>query len=141
MAVKSIQSDIVPLELTFDNGTTYKDLVCLESDEVSTTNGVTENNTYCGTENGIAKVKVSISGTGVCNPNLDANTEVTYKDLLSAQVSRTAIGYRKQSGSSGANFYLAGTCYVTDLKLQGSATQVIKFTFTLTCNDDVDLTA
>lgn len=50
---RSIQSIDVPLELSLDGGTTWKDLICLESVDLPTERSPTETVTYCGRKSGL----------------------------------------------------------------------------------------
>lgn len=81
------------------------------------------------------------SFTAVCASNPDGNTEVTYKELLAKQKAGDTVLFRLSHGTSGATFYMSGSCKVTSLSLAGSATDVIKFTGTLTGEGELDITA
>jgi len=137
-----IQSTLVPLELSFNNGSTYQTLVCLNQYNMPLSKATNVTETFCGTEVGLGSETFNPNGTAVCSTN-PTSSQVTYNRLLTAWKNEETVLFRCQypgTGSIGVHFYHQGSAYVTDLELQFQTSQVIQFTFTLTGIGTIDIT-
>lgn len=139
----SIQSTLVPLELSFNNGATWQTLVCLTQHNMPLERATNVTETFCGTETGLGALTFNPSFTAVVKTDVASN-QVTYNRLLTAMNNEELIMFRIQnptSGSIGLYFYISGTAYVTSLDLQFQTGQTIQFTGTLTGTGSLDITA
>lgn len=139
----SVQSTLVPLELSFNGGTTWQILVCLTQYNIPLERATNVTETFCGTETGLGALTFNPSFTAVTKLDVESN-QVTYARLLTAMVNEELIQFRSQypgSGSIGVNWYLRGSCYVTSLDKQFQTGQTVQFTGTLTGTGSLDITA
>lgn len=132
----NIASELVPLLLSEDGGTTWKMLVCLESYDAPTDSQITQTNTFCGIAAANGPIKFGPKGSAVCEANPTNSTMVTYNKLMQWQVANEVIMYKVEypatGGSAGVNFYQSGNCTVSALDLKFATADVVKFDFTLT---------
>jgi hypothetical protein len=135
--MNTIQGSQISLQLSPDNGVTWKDLVCLETYNLPLQTTVTETETFCGVAIGLGQVKFTPSGQGVCETAPTTN-QVTIKDLQAWQIAKTKLLFRSQypqtsgaGGSMGSIVSLNGNCYVTATQETFATVDVVKFTFTL----------
>lgn len=138
----SIQSTLVPLELSFNGGSTWQTLVCLTQHNMPLERATNVTETFCGTETGLGSLTFNPSFTAVVKTDVAFN-QVTYQRLLTAMYNEELIQFRIQnptSGSIGVYFYLRGSTYVTSLDLQFQTGQTVQFTGTLTGSGDIDIT-
>lgn len=139
----TINAKDMPIELSFDNGVTWKILVCLKSISIPLNVPVTEEETYCGPKVGVGAVKFNPSGEAVCETR-PAATEVSFDDLLEQMNAGTSFLWRVRnptSGSVGVGLYLSGSCKCTELELTGEAGGLVNFSFTLTGEGTLTTTA
>jgi hypothetical protein len=139
----SIQSSDMPIELSFDNGVTWKDLVCLTDYQIPLNSPVTATDTFCGKKVGVGNIEFNPSGTATCEVIPDAG-EASASELLDVQNAKSSIRFRvqnPQSGSVGQLLYIAGSCKVTNVTIIGTANNLITFTFQLTGEGVIALTA
>jgi hypothetical protein len=135
--MNTIQGSLVSLQLSADNGATWKDLVCLETYNLPLQTTVTETETFCGVAIGLGAVKFTPSGQGVCEAAPTTN-QVTIIDLQNWQLNKTLLMFKAQypaisggAGSMGKNVSMHGNVYVTNTQETFATVDVIKFTFTL----------
>lgn len=139
----TINAKDMPIELSFDNGSTWKILVCLKSINIPLTVPVTEEETYCGTKVGVGQVKFNPAGEAVCETR-PLTTEVSFDDLVEVMNAGTSFLWRVRnptSGSVGFGLYLSGSCKCTEATLTGEAGGLVNFTFTLTGEGTLTTTA
>jgi len=134
----AIDSINAPLELSTD-GSTYKTLVCLTSTGTNMSRDVTSTETFCGISVSLGNLQVTVPFDAVCETSPTA-TQVTYKDMLGWMNGGTLLYWRIYNGTSGANFYTAGTAYVTTLDLTGDAGATLTFSGELTMTGNLDIT-
>jgi hypothetical protein len=138
----TIQGNTVPIELSFDSGTSWQILVCLEQYNVPTELPVTSTDTFCGPVLGTGTQTFNPTGTAICTTDPSAGSQVTYNRLLVAQTNAESFLFRVRhaaSGSIGNNFFLKGSCKATSLDLQFTSTDVVKFSWTLTGEGTLDI--
>src|SRR6187549_221824 len=139
--MNTLQSSNLPIELSFDNGLTFKQLVCLENYNIPVDTQVTETNTFCGNAVGLGVKKFTPSGSAVCELS-PSGSQVTFEELLAAQMADTVLIFKVQypsPGSTNTNIFMSGQCYVTNTTLQAQINDVIKFSFTLTGSGTLDV--
>jgi hypothetical protein len=138
----SIQSANMPIQLSFDNQVTWKDLVCLTDYQLPLNSPLTATDSFCGKKVGVGNIEFNPSGTAVCEVIPDAS-EVSAPELLDVQNAKSSIYFRvqnPQSGSVGLLLYIAGSCKVTNVTIIGQANNLITFTFQLTGEGVIVLT-
>lgn len=133
-ANSTINAKDMPIELSFDNGVTWKVLVCLKDESIPLTTPTTAEDTFCGKKVGVGDIEFNPSGNAVCETNPDAN-EVSHDDLVQKMAAKSSFLWRVQNptiGSVGKNLYYAGSCKCTNVTLTGTANGLMSFAFTLT---------
>jgi len=73
-------------------------------------------------------------------------SQVSYEDLLAAQVNKTLVSVRVQSpvvtgSSAGAAYYHQFSGYITDMTFNQSTTEFINFSGTIQSTGTLDITA
>lgn len=138
----TIQGNQVPIELSFDSGTSWQILVCLTQYNVPTELATTVTDTFCGQVLGVGTLAFNPTGTAICKQDISAGSEVTYLRLLTAQANAESFMFRVRHAASrsiGSNFFLKGACKCTSLDLQLNATDVVQFSWTLTGEGTLDI--
>src|SRR5687767_11439020 len=140
MAASNLQSNLVPLEISSDDGTTWKTLTCLVSANFSGTTTTTEEETQCGTFTGMGANKWEMSFDSVVNLTPDS-TQVSFEEVLGWWHNQTEVLVRQQypsSGTPGSNFYMSGGAYFSALGNQVQVGSSMKFSGTLKGNGALD---
>jgi hypothetical protein len=130
----------VKTEVSFDGGTTYLELVCETGGGIDITSSPKSTPTKCGTKTaaGVPEWSIPIEGIVETAP---AGTEASYEQLLGAIIAGTALKVKLRSPNpAGTDFYHAGDCVITDLKLSLPAEDYASFTGTLSGNSTLDIT-
>lgn len=130
----TINAKDMPIELSFDNGTTWKVLVCLKDISIPLQAPTTAEDTYCGKKVGVGEIEFNPSGNAVCETRPDTD-EVSADELIEVMKTGTSILWRVQnptSGSVGQGLYLSGSCKATNVTIAGTANGLVNFSFTLT---------
>lgn len=133
-ANSSTQSVNMPIQLSFDNGVSWKDLVCLTDYQVPFNSPITATDTFCGKKVGVGNTEFNPSGTAVCEFIPDAN-EASVAEMQDVQEAKQSILWRvqnPQAGSVGDLFYRSGSAKVSNVTIIGQANNLITFTWTLT---------
>jgi hypothetical protein len=144
MAASNLQSNLVPLLISTDSGTTKKTLTCLVSANFSGTTTTTEEETQCGTFTGMGANKWEMSFDAVVDITPTSGTQLSFEDMLGIWHNQTEVQVTMQypaSGTPGSDFFLQGDAYVSAL---GAAVQVgssMKFSGTLKGNGALDIAA
>lgn len=133
MAVR-ISSKLMPLELSFDGGTSWKTLVCVSDYTGNLSQSTTETETLtCGTLVSQGAVKFDFSGSAVADLDPAAGL-VSMEDLENCILASTEIKARQQynvSGSVGQYYYKEGTVIVESVNNKQTAADFVKFDFSL----------
>lgn len=122
------------LEISTDNGTTYKKVVCLIKQGIDKSRGNNETETQCGTIVGKGSLKQSIPIEGAVNDVLTAEqvNYLSYTQLDAIITDGTAVMVKiKHPADTGAVVNLSGKAYLTDLKLDIPMNNVATFSGTL----------
>lgn len=142
MAVTTLQSNLVPISLSSDSGTTYKTVTCKKGWTFNHDISTTEEETDCGTLTGLGSNKWSFDIEGVMNTS-PASTEVSAEDLLSFSSAQTSLLVKAQyptSGSPGTDLYAQGAGYITNLKITNSVGSLMTFSATFKGTGTLDIT-
>jgi hypothetical protein len=134
--MQTVQSSLVPIQLSSDNGATFKDVVCLTSYDIPLNTPSTSVSTFCGQAVGLGNIAFNPKFSAVCDSAPDADT-VSYKDVLNWQINKTKLRFRvdypgQGSSNEGGVIYLEGDCRVTDTDFKAQVDDVLQFDVTLT---------
>jgi len=120
----------------------YRTAVCEEESDGGISNSPTTTQTKCGTfaAPGIPEGTINISGVVNVDPDAD---ELSARQLMDwgNQGTKLAVVYQDgadDNSTAGAAIYMAGQGYLSDVRVQAPANDVIKFTATLTFSGDID---
>jgi hypothetical protein len=133
MSQSAIQSVNLPIEISQDNGVTYKSIICIEGFAVTNTSPTNDADTACGRFVGIGIEGSEIQGTGVV-AMFPTASQLSYQDITTFQFNLTQVKYRTQypsTGSIGGYLYQTGQALFSVTSIQDAAGQVVKFGFTL----------
>lgn len=129
----SVASVLVPIQLSFDNGTTWKDLVCLTNYSSPLTNDLNETLTFCGKEVGEGIPALDFSGEAVSKMPALVN-QVSQGDLEEAMMGKVRPLARivyPTTGSAGSTMRRESQVVVESVTPKGAANDVLKFDFSL----------
>lgn len=139
-----IQGSLQNVEIDVAGGSSYKNLVCLRTSSVNTTVDSTTEQTNCGVLTSIAEPQMTVDFDAICEiaPSV---SQVSYEDLLAAQVNKTLVSVRVQSpvvtgSSAGAAYYHQFLGYITDMTFNQSTTEFINFSGTIQSTGTLDIT-
>jgi hypothetical protein len=141
MPASNVQSSLVPLLISTDDGVTKKTLTCLVSANFSGTTTTTEEETQCGTFTGMGANKWEMSFDALTNLTPGA-TELSFEDMLSIWHNQTEVQVTMQypaSGTPGSDFFLQGNAYVSALGIAVQTGSSKKFSGTLKGNGALDI--
>ena len=140
-----IQGSLQNVEIDVAGGSSYKNLVCLRTSSVNTTVDSTVEQTNCGVLTSVAEPQMTIDFDAICEiaPTV---SQVSYEDLLAAQVNKTLVSVRVQSpvvtgSSAGAAYYHQFSGFITDMTFNQSTTEFINFSGTIQSTGTLDITA
>lgn len=142
MATNEIQSSLVPLEFSEDTGTTWLKVVCRKGNNFNYDVPTTEEETDCGPIIGVGVGKWGFDVEGALNATPGA-TELSFKKLLGWATANTKVMVRQQSpgtGTPGTDFYLSGSCYITNVKQTYATNAAITFSATIKGTGPLDTT-
>lgn len=139
-----IQGSLQNVEIDVAGGSSYKNLVCLRTSSVNTTVDNTVEQTNCGVLTSVAEPQMTVDFDAICEvaPTV---SQVSYEDLLAAQVNKTLITVRVQSpvvtgSSAGAAYYHQFSGFITDMTFNQSTTEFINFSGTIQSTGTLDIT-
>lgn len=129
-----VQASANPLELSFDNGVTWKVLVCPTNVTRNLAATLTETDTLtCGTLQGAGAPKFDFSGEAVTDIDPGA-LQCSQEDLEGVLLTSTPILGRVRypsSGSISSLLFLKGTLMVESVSQKNQANDLVKFDFSL----------
>jgi hypothetical protein len=133
MARTTVSSVSVPVQLSFDDGLTWKDLVCLTNYSNPLANSLNAQESFCGVFQGQGVPSMDFSGEAICDltPN---PTEVSMQDLDSAMLAQQILLARvvyPGTGSVGTLLYRKSEVVVENVTLKGSTNALLMFDFSL----------
>lgn len=131
-----VQGVDVILEVSADNGVTYKKVVCMTKGGWQIQNPANITKTQCGTFVGLGGAEETVPVEGVVNiiDSADASEFISYNELKGFAISGTPLLVRQQvPASGGGNPVLSNTgkAYLTDINLDVPMDNVCTFTATL----------
>jgi hypothetical protein len=127
-----IRAKLVPLQVSSDSGTTWKDVVCgINFKHQSSRQSVTVDS-YCGTSKEYSdNVEFSFTGTCYFDTGYNTSTQVGYTEMNGWMNAGTKILARLTNGTDGANMHDEGEVLVTDISNYGETGGFMQFDFTL----------
>ncbi len=126
-----------------ESGTTgsFLKLVCETSSGIDIATNTTTTVTKCASYTSTSEPTVTLNVDGVVETS-PTGSEISFEQLLSYIVNGTLVDVKYESPvSSGTDFYVAGTAYLTALSLTAPAEGLASFTGTITITGTVDITA
>lgn len=138
------QGTLVVNEISEDNGSTWKVIVCETDSQISGTSTANETPTKCGTYTSVENNAMTVSGSGVAGGDLSTN-QVSYQRLAQLRQAKTKIKFRRQNAASGTLTageitYAMGDAYVTEATETSNEGEVTQFNWAMTFTGEVDLT-
>jgi hypothetical protein len=132
------------IEIDVTGGTTYKKLVCTSSSSVNTALATTQDQTTCGVLTAVGEPSMTIDFDAVCEAQ-PTSEQISYEELLTASVQKTLINVRVQNpavtgSSAGAYYYHQFMAYITDLSLNMTVGEYVKFSGTISSTGTLDIT-
>jgi hypothetical protein len=139
-----IDSILAPIELSADNGVTYKVLICVVGWTVNLQTQTTTTDTQCGRIIGTGVIAFNPTVQAVCD-QAPSNVQVSMLQCILWQTAKTSLKFRVQSPASasfslGASYYLTGTCIITDTTITDQTNDPIKFSVTILGQGNVNTT-
>jgi hypothetical protein len=139
-----ISGQSVKTEISTDAGTTWKELICeTTSGSDLTRETTTAPFTKCDVATAAQEVTPLASSWSF---NFDALTDtapsgsqVTYSDMLTLWNTGASFSVRRQYNTSGSEFYLSGTAYLTSLSEVAPADGFHSFSGTITGSGALDI--
>jgi hypothetical protein len=131
------------IEIDVTGGTTYKKLVCTSSSSVNTTLGTSQDQTTCGVLTAVGDASMTIDFDAVCEAQ-PTTEQISYEELLSASVNKVLVNCRVQNpavtgSSAGQYYYHQFKAYITDLSLNMTVGEYVKFSGTITSSGALDI--
>lgn len=133
MARTTVQSVVIPVQLSFDEGVTWKDLVCLTDYSSPLNNSLNETESFCGKQIGQGNPSMDFSGNAICDLEPGA-AEVSLTDLETAMMAKQVILGRvvyPGTGSVGNLLYRKSELVVESTTFKAATNDLIKFEFSL----------
>lgn len=120
-----LQSNTIPMAISFDGGTTYKNVVCKRAWNFAGTTAVNSEETDCGISKGLGAPDWSMDFEGVVNTTPNSPTEVSAVELAGAWVNQTLVKVKVIPGVP-----IKGDMYITDYGVQNAVGSLLAFSFT-----------
>lgn len=132
------------IEIDVTGGTTYKKLVCTSSSSVNTALATTQDQTTCGVLTAVGEPSMTIDFDAVCEAQ-PTTEQISYEELLTASVQKTLVNVRVQNpavtgSSAGQYYYHQFMAYITDLSLNMTVGEYVKFSGTISSTGTLDIT-
>lgn len=128
-----VQSVNVPLQVSFDNGVTWKDVVCLVNYNDNLAVPTNDTDTFCGRLTGTGNPALDF--TGECVHDIEPlSTQVSWDELSDALLAGTTFKARKvypKSGSVGSIIYLQSDAIVESIGGKQTSNDYVKFDFSI----------
>ena len=137
-----VQSNLVPITLSTDSGTTYRAIVCKKGWTFNHETATTEEQTDCGTLIGLGSNSWSFDVDGIFSTD-PGGSEIGAEELIDIAGAQTLVLVKAQyptSGTPGANVYLQGSVYITNVQLVNSVGSLMNYTLTLKGSGTLDTT-
>lgn len=131
--MQTVQSKVIPIQLSFDSGSTWRDLVCITNMSAPLAKSINEVESYCGTHNGQGQPKLDFTGEAVCDLVPDPD-QISYDEAADLVIDDTIFLARVANpltGSVGSLLYLETEAIFESVTYKGSANQVVLFDFSI----------
>ena len=142
MAVTTLLGQNVPITISTDAGSNYRNIVCNKAWGFTGDTSITEDESDCGPHTAVGQAKWSFSFEGLLNTTPES-TEVSGEELLSLWANKTSFlimaQYPASGGSAGTDLYIQGSCYLTNYQVNKTTNGFISFTGTLTGDGNIDV--
>lgn len=143
MAVTTLQSNLVPIAVSSDSGTTYLNVACKKGWTFNHDTPTSEEQTDCGTLIGLGSNTWSFDVEGVVNTTPTSGSEISAEGLVALATAQTSILVKAQyptSGSPGTDLYFQGAAYITNFKVDNKVGSLMTFTATIKGTGQLDIT-
>ena len=131
-------------EISEDDGSTWKTIICETESTISGTNSSSTTQTKCGPKTVTSNEPTTISGSGVSQANLDSD-EMSYQRLQQLRYDRSTIRIRRQNAADVSLGITAGELeyaefdgLVTEVTATANSTDAVTFTWAVTSTDTPD---
>lgn len=140
-----IQGKLVNTEISLDNGSTWKTLICETSSGADFTRETTTAPvTKCDNETSPTEISLgAYSWTFPFDALVDDDPEtsqMTYGDMLALLVNGTKVKLRRQYDNTGSSFFVSGDAYLTTLSEQSPAGEFVSFSGEFSGTGGVEIT-
>lgn len=141
MAQTAVQGSVSLFEISRDGGTTWKYLVCEQSNNFNGTADTTEESTKCATFIGIKKPKYEAGGSGVVNITPD-DGEISYKEMQEIFDTNEEVNFRLESPvigviAKGAGYHHSGKGFFDTLNITSEEGSLVKFDWSFKVNGNI----
>lgn len=140
MAVTTVQSNLWPLKISTDGGTTKKAVVCKKSWTLSLNSSTSKEQSDCGSLLGLGAVEWGFDFEGVVNTSPTSGSEVSAEDLLALANNQTLFSVYPTDANSGADLYASGNVYLVDFKVTNQVGSLMTFSGRLEGTGSLDIT-
>lgn len=136
----TIQSNLVPIAVSTDSGSTYKNIVCKKSWGFNGSTATNVEETDCGPLVGLGSNNFTFDFEAVMNTTPDSD-QVSAKGLLDIWNNQTQVMLKVLYPSpGGTNIFISGVAYLTSYTLVNQVGNLMTVTGTFTGNGTVDTT-
>lgn len=140
-----IRGQLVLLQISTDDGTTWDDLICAISNDVNMTRETTTSPfTKCDSQTAAQELTpLGYSWEMPFDALVDTaptSSQVTYADMLTLFVNGTTVLVRQQYDGSGTEFFTSGSAILTSLSSARPADGFVGFSGTFSGTGALDIT-
>lgn len=140
-----IRGKLVILQVSTDTGTTWKDLICLVSNDLNMTRETqTAPITKCDDEGAAQEITpTALTWEMPFDALVDdspLSTQLTYADALTIMNNGTTVLVRQQHDGTGSDFYESGSAIMTSLTRTAPADGYVGFSGTFAGTGALDIT-
>lgn len=137
----NVQGLDLVIEISSDNGNSWKYIACETSSGFSMNRSMTSQQTKCdgGTPAvGLGALEWSFNFSGVMSSNPNPMTQLSYVEMAELCKNGTLIRARRMNpANDGSVLHQEGDCYVTDISDTAETDGVVTFDFTLTGTGEI----
>lgn len=130
----TINANSFLVEIAVSPFSSFKKLVCEESSGLSLDTSQTNRTTKCGDFSTGSSQTASVDYSGVVKTD-PAVDEVSYETLMDYWKNQTALRLRRTNPSDGSNLYQVMDGYISSLKDDSKAGDLVGFSLTFTVSD------
>ncbi len=134
--INSVEGDDLKQFISTDNAVTWKAIVCLTQNGLSSSDNSTETQTKCGTFVSTGTGTHQFTGSGLMNTDPEAN-EVSYMDLWTLK--NAGNSFLIVEKNTAETIFTMGTGTITDLSSDASSGGPATFTYTIKVSGSISL--